>query len=399
MHRKVEAVALLEGERARRRVSVDLTVPNLPWPADAAERRLHTVVPLATIAKSDMRQFDATDHTGASLPVLATADNGELSCAFLVALVEAEAGRFVDEVDRQSIKRCVFGHAPASTEEAESLIARYHLEETLSERFLLRLAEEFILFAVLPIGEVSTRRVLKYSYHWSATRTHGAREHLRDLTRRMAAAAGWRPYSLDIELAAPATAASTHLEVQAPAGLHCVDLTLHDDEGNEIVRDTESGSVAHAHTTHDRSAASGSVRFDPDLGGVHRLVTWSAWGVALLLVATRWRLNVVALDPGTPVSLLLFGPALLLTWLVRPGENWIVSAIVGPLRVLALTLAGFLFAVGFGLSVGFDAPPYASRWGHLADIGWMLSIAVSVVSGMVLTIGRILIRHRLKRGA
>ena len=396
-HRRVEAVALLEGERARRRISVDLTVPDLRWPIDTPEPP-HTLVPLATIAKTDMRQFDATDESGASLPILTSWNNGELSVAFLVALIEAELERPLSPADRDALRSCVFDSAPASTKRANALVERLGIEQTFGEQFLLRLAEQFILFAVLPVERVGVRTIVKFSYHWGTSRQDGLVRAVGDLARRAAAGAGLKPYELEIQLGPSDTAASIHLEVQAPPGLHCVDLTLYDNEGEVVAYDFDAGNVAHAHTSAELRPVRGSVRFDADLGGVHRLVTWSAWGVAVLLAATRWRLGTVAQDPGTPVSLLLFGPALLLTWLVRPGENWIVSAIVGPLRALALLLAGCLFAVGFGLSVGFDAPPHASGWGTLADLGWYGSIGMSVVAAIVLTFGRALIRSRLAQG-
>lgn len=397
VHRKVEGVALLEGERARRRVSLDLTVPDLPWPLDSVDSQ-HTLVPLATITKAAMRDFDAVDDGGASLPVLSTADNGQLGHAFLGALIEAEFGRPLADADQSALKRCIFGEPPTSLDEAKRIISRLHLEETFSERFLLRLAEEFILFAVLPVDRRGTRTVVKYSYHWSTAHPRGFGQRFLDAPRRIAAAAGWKPYDLAIELGNPDTANSLHLEVQAPAGLHCVDLTLTDEDNISVSRDTEAGTVAHGHTTVQQRATRGSVRFDPDLEGVHRLVTWSAWGVALLLLVTHWRLDAIAPDPGTPVSLLLFGPALLLTWLVRSGENWIVSAVVAPLRALALTLAGLLFAAAFALSLGFDGNPYTSAGEHVVDVVWKASIIVSVVGGMVLSVGRLLIRHRLRQG-
>lgn len=378
-------------------MSLDLTVPHLPWPVDVPEAT-HTVVPLATITKSDMRQFDATDATGASIPVLSAQDNGELSVAFLAALIEAESRLTVTPSLREEIRSCVFGSPQVCSRTAETLVDRLGLQETLSGVFLFRLAEEFVLFGVLPAEVAGTRTVVKYSYHWSTDRPTTVRLRLEDLVRRSAAGLGWRPYALQVDLGRPGAAASTHVEVQAPTGLRCVDLALLDDAGEEVAIDAEAGMVAHTHIDEERGAARAIVRFDPDLAGLHRVVTWSAWGVFLLLLATRWRLGNVSLDPGTPVSLLLFGPAILLTWLVRSGENAIVSAVVGPLRAVGLMLASALFGVAFALSVGFDGAPHASDWGEAVDVGWLVSIVVSGVSGIVLAIGRMRIRSRMTEG-
>lgn len=395
-HRKVESVVLLEGDRARRRVSMDVTVPRLPWGGEADEAP-HVLVPLGTFAKDDMRQFDATDEAGASLPVLTAVDNVYLATEFLIALIEAETEQEVSEAEKAEIRLCVESDPPTSMHIAQGLVRRLELDDTISQEFLERLAGEFILFALLPAEMTGRRTVVKFSYHWTVRRRTRARARLRDLARRVAAGFGLRPYQLEVELGRPDTAMSLHLEVQAPAGLHCAGLTLFDAGGVPVARDDTAGMVSHTHASTYDAPVRGTVLFDPDLPGIHRVVTWSSWGVALLLFATRWRLNLVALDPGTPVSLLLFGPALLLTWLVRPGENWIVSEVVGPLRAIAMTLAGALFAVAFGLSVGFDAPPYASRWGELADIGWKSAIGVSFLAGILLAVGRARLRTRMTK--
>jgi len=383
----------MEGDRARRRVSMDVTVPPLPWGPEKGDPP-QVLVPLGTFAKDDMRQFDATDETGASVPILTAVDNANLATAFLIALIEAEADQSIPEPERDEIRLCVESHAPLSTHAAEGLIRRLRLEDTISQEFLERLATEFILFALLPVATIGRRTVVKFSYHWTIRR----RARMRDVGLRALAGLGLRSYQLEVELGRPDTAMSLHLEVQAPAGLHCTGLILFDADGTPVARDSTTGMVSHTHASTYEAPVRGTVRFDPDLDGIHRVVTWSAWGVALLLFATRWRLNTVALDPGTPVGLLLFGPALLLTWLVRPGENWIVSYVVGPLRATALALAAMLFAVAFGLSIGFDAPPYASRWGELADIGWKIAIGVSVVAGTLLAIGRTRLRARMTKG-
>lgn len=395
-HRKVESVVLLEGDRARRRVSMDVTVPSLPWGPEAQEPP-QVLVPLGTFAKDDMRQFDATDETGGSVPVLAATDNANLATAFLIALIEAETETEIPEVEKDEIRLCVESEFPTSLHVAQGLVRRLGLDDTISQEFLERLAAEFILFALLPAEMTGRRTVVKYSYHWTVRRPMRVRDRLRDVGQRVLAGLGLRSYQLEIELGRPDNAMSLHLEVQAPAGLHCTGLTLFDEAGVPVARDSTNGMVSHTHASTYDAPVRGTVRFDPDLEGIHRVVTWSAWGVAVLLLATRWRLNLVALDPGTPVSLLLFGPALLLTWLVRPGENWIVSEVVGPLRAIALVLAGSLFAVAFGLSVGFDAPPFASRWGGLADIGWKAAIGVSVVAGTLLAIGRARLRARMTK--
>jgi hypothetical protein len=285
-----------------------------------------------------------------------------------------------------------------SVDRLQSFVTRRGLDLTVTEQFLATTAESFLLFALLPYESAGTRTVIKFSYQWSTEPRLTRAAWWKDRLLRMRAAIGFAPYGFKINLPAVQTAASSHLEVPAPPGLHSVDLTLFDADGDEVAADLEPGTVAHTRTTASRPADYGLVRFDPDLTGLHRIVMWSAWGVAALLFVTYARLAQVSADPGTPVSLLLFGPAILLTLLTRPGENWLVSAVIGPLRVLAVVLAGFLFAVGFGLSTGYHPTPHSTFLGEAADIAWRASIIVSGVSGMILTIGQFLVRHRQKRG-
>lgn len=396
-HRRVESIALLEGERSRRRVSMDLTVPDLSWPPDADEPA-HTVVPVAAITKIDMRQFNATDAGGASVPILSSADNAMLSEVFIGALLAAETGVDLDQSDRDDIKAVVDGIPPASIERLEALVTRRGLGYTVTQQYLVTTAENFLLFALLPYESAGTRTVIKFSYQWSTEPRLTGYDWWKDRALRIRAAIGFAPYGFRINLPDVQTAASNHLEVPAPPGLHSVDLVLYDVDGDEVAADREPGTVAHARTTASRPAEYGLVRFDPDVAGLHRIVMWSAWGVAALLYVTYARLSQVVSDPGTPVSLLLFGPAILLTLLTRPGENWLVSAVISPLRVLAVVLAGFLFAVGFGLSTGFHPAPHSTFLGEAADIAWRASIIVSGLSGIILTIGQFLVRHRQKRG-
>jgi hypothetical protein len=351
---------------------------------------------LALIVKSDMRQFDAADDSGASVPVLATNDNARLSLMFIELLLRAETGTEPTVADHDDIERIIRGVASQSWDLAEQFVRRRGLAMTLTQQYLFLLVDNFILFVLLPIDRAGDRTVGKLSYQWDTEPRPAGRAWLTDRFWRAIAAVGWHPYEFGVELGGLTTAASSHLEVPAPPGLHCVDLVLY--AGDDVVAaDTEPGSVAHVHTTVEKQATYGVVRFDPDLAGLHRIVTWSSWGVSTLLLATYWRLDQVASDPGTPVSLLLFGPALLLTLLVRPGESWIVSAVVGPLRTLAVMLAAFLFAIAFGVSTGFHPAPHSTFVGQAADVAWRTAIGVSVVSGIILTVGRLSVRSRQKR--
>ena len=391
VHRRVEAVELLEGERARRRVSVDLTV--LPIAAPGLPEQV--VVPLATAAKRTMRRLDVVDDTGRSLPILGAEDNGVLSAAFLADLIASETGE-VDDQLREALQEVVQADAPVAARVAAGLVRRYGLAGTLSQEFLVRLAHEFVLFALLPAERAGSRLVVKYSYHWEtnelAMRTSG--------WQRVAASLGLRPYPVALEISAVDTAASVHIEIPAPPGLRCVDMVVSDDdEGGVLVRDDGGGTVAHAHARFGPMVryVTATARFDPDRAGLHRMITWAAFGIAVLFVTTGLRLGAVASSPpGTPVSLLLFAPALLLTWLVRPGESALVARVVGPLRVVAIALATLLFLAGVALATEAGSPTSAPA--GVVTVCWWVGATVSLVAGTVLAVGSFCIGRRARSG-
>jgi len=386
-HRKVESLQLLEGERARRRVSVDCTPPRQLIVGD------RTLVPLTWIAKGPMRSFDMIDGGGNAVPVMGAAENGEL-CRNLIALIlrfypgqEAATDADIDAI--------VFGQ-PEAAEEARARVFKGVELDSLAEYLVASVCSNFLLIAVLDRSAAGTRQVLKYSYHWEVgpKSVHRLREPVawaKSVWASALAGLGLADAAVDVAIGSADSAASFHLEVPSPPGLLSTSLELVGGDGGSP-RDDRLTAVAHAHARFDGSVEpSARVTFMLSPNGTHRTITLAAWStaalfwLALLLPGALEALRRAA--DGT-ASLLLFGPALLVATLARTGENVITSRLYAPLRALALSLAGLLFVAGASL-VGQLNDPWLVRL-------WSASAVLSVVAAMVLTVARGRMSRRMR---
>jgi len=383
-HRKVESISLLEGERARRRVSVDITVPSIDWPiaSSAAPSPPHpqVAIPVTTIAKVQMRGLDAVDDSGRVLPVLGRVDNGLLSVAFLAALLHAERDIAADAALWEYLKAVVMQPPPQATRSAQELITRHGLASTLSEQYLLRLAAEFIFFVLLPADLVGSRTVVKYAYHWEFGRQfETSSSRMRGMYDKLASGLGWAPRAFTMELGALDTAKSYHLEIPAPPGLHVLALDVPGLTGRES-HDSAISTLAHVHgeVSQEAPAVNATLELEQDPAGLHRTVKWAAIFVTVLLGTTGLHLGELSRDVGTPVTLLLFGPALLLTLLFHPGESIVVSKVVGGLRYVAVLLSAILFVAGLLLALRVDDGLLAASW----FVATTMSAALAILLGV-----------------
>lgn len=132
-HRKVESLNLLSGERARRRVSVDCTPPEIPWHETGilgSGIDQACLVPLALIRKGPpLKSLDVTDDSGRSIHILGRKANGlvaALSLAFWVS-IDGTDGSLDGALDRvrphwPDIYAVLVAGREAGIEHAEALI-------------------------------------------------------------------------------------------------------------------------------------------------------------------------------------------------------------------------------------------------------------------------------------
>lgn len=384
-HRKVESLQLLEGERARRRVSVDCT------PSEDLVVGNRTLVPLTWIAKGPMRSFDITDGSGTAVPVLGAAENGAL-CRSLVELIlraYRKQGRIdLTAAEQADLDVLVFGNRAEAEAARRRLFGDIGLGGFLLY-FVTAVCNNFLLVAVLDSSAAGRRQVLKYSYHWElgpapAVPRVTLRSWVRWLRYTTLAGLGLTDAALRVAIASADTAASFHLEVPCPPGLLSTSLELTGGEGGSP-RDERLTAVAHAHASFDRSsdpAAYVAMTLSPN--GTHRTVTLAAWSTAALFLAALLvpgALGALKEAADGTASLLLFGPALLVATLARTGENVITSRLYTPLRVVALGLAGLLFLAGASLVGRLHEPWLTSLW-------WAAAV-LSVVTASLLLVARV----------
>src|SRR6266571_1884343 len=191
-HRRVETIQFVGATRVRRRISVDISLPQQRsrTPARGAGRRvsnserrpaevdgspvgLQHLVPVGALKKQSLVALDVRDEAGSSLPVLSKVDSDWATWSMVVALAEGIGhgrGARTREV-WDALRRFAFAGSPAAaTGELRELRQRFRGGWPLAGRpgeafdeLLGWLVSEFLLF--VPVAaEPGRRRVLKYSY-------------------------------------------------------------------------------------------------------------------------------------------------------------------------------------------------------------------------------------------
>jgi hypothetical protein len=404
-HRKVEAIELLQGVRARRKISTDCTPPHIPWPPRPSAHGDGTrpsprppagqaVVPLTFIAKAPMRGLDVVDDAGRSLPVLGRHDNGMLATAALEAVVAAETSRPVGDETWLSLHKIAFGAPDDALELANELIKANDLQ-LLAETFIRDIAANFLLCVLLPQASCELRQVIKYSYHWETgdllTSSRAADgEHSRSRWwSLLQSGLGFRPYAIELSLRSPSTAASYHLEVPAPEGLVCTLVALPSGTGGNPL-DATVTALGHVYDSYEGDPdEDAQVELELSGHGLHPVVTASAVGTFVLFalaLSLPDAMPTLLESSGGANGLFLFGPALLLALLASRRENALVSAILLPLRLVALGLSGLLFTAGASL-VGKLRHPWITAL-------WWSSAVLSGAFAMLLVFATIRLRRR-----
>jgi hypothetical protein len=220
VHRRIDALEYRDDTTFRRRQSVHFTVPSVAPEIRVADAGFR-LVPLATLYKETLVNFDCRDESGTALPVLTRTQQGLLTVRGLTAWAEALVDQAVAEpLDAEvaaEIAGLVMGEA-AERAAARSSFAggggqRAALRE--DEFFALvleRLTEQFLLITL--VDDVpGTQRVLKFSY-----------EELGGLAaepwpRAPLAALGWIPRRAASAAESLFSAESYHFEADLPPGV------------------------------------------------------------------------------------------------------------------------------------------------------------------------------------
>ncbi|NCD17465.1 MAG: hypothetical protein EOL91_09165 [Actinobacteria bacterium] len=409
MLRKVDSLRLMEGSVGRRRLSLDILPPASPalayYESERDSANITSVggpvmVPLSMMRKGALRDFDVHLGDGRSLGVLQREENA----ALVTAAVLWEIGP--DAFANDDLVHSVFAISSRDPSDAREIFTelesrgsfegREIMDPTQLSEFgsqLLRdIVDDFLLVALVPAEYAGARVLVKYSFHWDVA-DWSARVGLKD---HLAAAAGYAPASVDIELSGPSDPSSYHLEVHAPAGLLCQRLQLPAAREVENSGVTEaSSSVAHVVGGFAQPPSEpAQVQFVVPPGGIRTVAALVATVTALVFILERvlpGGHRALLAAPEGAVALLLAVPAVAVALLARSGENDLAAKLLAPLRAIVVACSLALVA-GAASLVGYLHEPYMAMlwWSGAAFTSAAAAYILGgyVVSGVRQTRGR-----------
>lgn len=379
VHRRVETIHMLSTQVLRRSVSVDFTIPGGARRSLRVGESTQNLVPLATLAKRPLRNFDLRDESGGSVPVLGRDHNGPLAHSVLVKVVN----RPLRQVGREApsdeliadLEQVVFG----SPEEADRVIASMRRAEKEGDQerqailaddatvFLLAdLADNYLLVGLC--DDVSRRRVLKFSYE-EAFETAKP-----DVLERL----GWRPLLVGLDAPGASRGASYHAEVVIPEELRLEASFLYDDETGRTFADDGNADRAALYAARVPLGARTKLLFGlkaertsfPIIGAA------IAWINAFLLLAG---VLVGDLDPeraDSAVAVLLAASAVFAGAIARSGEHRVVQVFFAGPRLLLVVASLSALVAGGALAYGLSSSAICTIW-------WVAAVVCLVVASML----------------
>ncbi|WP_148050105.1 hypothetical protein [Frigoribacterium sp. PhB107] len=396
VHRRVESVQPLDGDRGRIRHSIDCTPPpdaRLAYEPRERKRRLSRVegdaiVPLAMVAKGPMRHLDATGSDGRALPLLTMNDGQAIAFSVLTWALGREGIATSSAVNRAlraivgpegpRLEAAIESLAEDGTWAGEQLWRGHQLSVELGD--LLRdLGRSFLLVALVPAAHLGRRQILKFSFHWEV-RPPVDTSPLTRLARPLVAF-GLTTATLTVPMMNASDAESYHLEFRTPPELDCVALTLLGG-ASPTARDVGGEAVAHAHGRFETGHAStAEVELRVRRRGAWRL-TWAAAlvtsAISVFAVALPGAASVLRDSENGGSALMLAAPALLIGLAAARRESSLSSWMLSPLRSVNVAFALGLFAMAGSIVGGLVAP-----W---IDVLWWTVASVSTVVALLLTV-------------
>lgn len=374
IHRRKETVSILDEGALKRQLSVDFTLQNCPkhdeWLilttkifGDLA------VAPLFFLEKRPawLMGFDMADESGRSLPLMTSGDNAVLSAAVLEQLAKKcleKKGHALSP----SLAEMVRSLARGSRAEAEQWLKRFEAplssdpendREAMSalwddddmQWWLMTLAEASIVLVVYEKSQAA-RRVMKLGY-----------EEPIGNQPKLWARIGWAPFKTWI-VSPFIEGERFHLEVRAPRGLRLTRAALADDEHDDPQIDLDSTRRAHLYV--DDAKRSGGAIADiwlrvsgqGFLGGA----ALSALLVTFALGACLGRSHEIAENPTGAPSLLLLLPALIASYVGRPGQHPLTTHLLAiPRWALVLGAGGAAYYAAIRLALAGATPKTAAN--------------------------------------
>lgn len=384
---------MLSTQFLRRSVSVDFTVPSGIANALAVAGTGQSIVPLATLAKRPLRNFDLRDEAGAAVPVLGRDHNGPLAHDALLAATSRALG--LAGLGKPSPNLAAQLHAVATGNPhlaqecvAELLSAaeegdaerRALLEDDAALFLLADLADNYILAALCE--SIDKRRVLKLSFEEPLTTAKPS------LLERL----GWRPLVIELDAPGASRTASYHAEIVVPDELRFDTCFLYDTDSGEVHAADNEADRAAVHAASVPPGTRTALLFDLRAERVGSPVVGAivAWTTSLLLVAGVLVGDFDPTQADPAVSVLLAASAVFAGAVARSGEHRFVQALFAGPRLLLLVSALSALAAAAALAYGLPSSAVDTIW----IVAAALSLAVAVALTITLVVARPIVPGR-----
>jgi hypothetical protein len=447
IHRRKEAVKIIDETALRRQVSVDFILPRTIKLAgknvDLAVKRSEDGArvfcpPLFVLPKrpSDLMAFDLTNEAGISLPLMTMADNGLISAATLVALAKRLLGEDLQpvlaarfealaqaETDQQMAAQVLMPQGPGSVGadqiQEDSTVDGAHAssaagspmpmpapgngntrplrseQEQLEE---LRESETFRWWVwtlshsslvVVPYrGRVIRRMIFRLSYQQPITYSLPVRARL-----------GWEPYKVAVD-SSWIDSRNFHFEAEAPPGLRIASATLIDDRAEPI---SDSGFLRRTHLFRYSAERAGAASASLDLRvSGHGFIggAFMASTLVLLAVGGCWfEAENIAKSPTSAPALLLLLPALIASYIARPDQHALTTRLLSFARWLLLLSSGIAYACaafvaldGGPVEISPSVPPLTSN----LKLGFLIGSLMALVPVVGLLVGWVLTKPKMR---
>jgi hypothetical protein len=416
VHRRVDALEYRDDTTFRRRQSVHFTVPDAA-PELRVARASFRLIPLTTLRKETLVNFDCRDESGAALPILNRAQRGALLVRGMTSWAEGIVAAPLDEDVAADIARLIAAPPPGadstgsagSTAAAASTAstggattatlvsgssgARDRFRSGAGQRAVLvaddlftlvldRLTDQFVLTTLVgdPPG---TQRIVKFSY-----------EELGDLApepwpRAPLAALCWIPRQAASPTESLFSTESYHFEADLPPGvdvpvgslwvgpsddeLACVDV----DPGDHL-------RIALRTSGHERGVAEARWSLRPARRGWLRTAWFATMVAAVTLAVGAWRLDTITAgveastrsELAAAVILAVIGA--LGSLVARIEEHPLISRLLEWPRRLAAVDAVLPFVAAASLVVGPAGDGRRVLWALLAAVAGVIAVIFTV---------------------
>jgi len=392
VHRRVDTLEYRDETTFRRQQSVHFTLPAAS-PEIVVDDVRFRLVPLATLRKETLVNFNCRDESGASLPILTRRHQGLLTVTGMIAWAEGLLGEPLDEDVAEEIATCVTGPQLDRDEASAAFATGGGQREALraDDIFALvldRLTEQFLLLTFVgdPPG---TQRIVKFSY-----------EELTELApepwpRGPMAALCWIPRRAASPAEGLFSGESYHFEADLPHGVDVPVATLWAglDEDDLACIDIDPGDhlrVALRSRGQERGVAEVRWSLRPSRRGWLRSAWFATVAAAVTLVVGAWRLD--TLVAGTPLdgsvapdTRTQLGAGVILTvvgalagLVARIEEHPLVSRLLAWPRRLAVAAAVLPFVAAGTLVVGPSGDARQVIWALLATIATGIAAVFTV---------------------